>query len=663
MVALRDCFPNNLRRILRELPKSLDETYDRILKDINNANQKQAHLLLQCLVVAIRPLRVEELAEVLALDFIAGGIPKFNPNWRWENHEEAVLSACSSLVSVIIDNGSRVVQFSHFSVKEFLTSTRLTSMEEVSRFHIAIEPSHVILAQACLGVFLCLDDCTDKDTAENMLLYEYARDRWLEHVRVGNVESQIKNALDYFFETDNPHLAALIRIEAENAEWLYMPSPDEESTGALRPEAPLFIAAEWGISGLTERLIIKQPQAIHFCSTYGTPLHHSVLVGHIEVARLLLAHGADINSRSADNSNPLHIALQEGHLEIGKWLLNHGADVTCQDESGSTPLHLAASQGLHEICQILLERNADVHVHDNERNTPLHFAASEGHLAVARILVEHNPEVNFQNDGGSTPFLRALQTGNPDIAQLLLDHGADVYVHDNSGNTPLHFAASGGHVEVARIILERNAEVNFRNEEGSTPLLYASTYGHPDLVRLLLDHNADVHVCDNARNRTPLHHAAIHGHLEVSRMLLERNADVNSRADHGSTPLLLASEHGTPDVVQLLLDHNADVNVHDGDGDSPLHCAALRGQLEIARILLGLNVEINSRNEKGSTPLHLASAGNEEDEEGHPEVVRLLLDHGADAQAHNHSGETASEVARGPKQQEIVHLLSQHAAE
>jgi hypothetical protein len=114
---LRLCFPANLRHTLEELPKSLDETYKRILNEINNANQVHAYRLLQCLAVALRPLRVEELAEVLAFDLTVGGIPKLNTDWRWEDQEEAVLSACSSLVSVVIDDGSRIVQFSHFSVK------------------------------------------------------------------------------------------------------------------------------------------------------------------------------------------------------------------------------------------------------------------------------------------------------------------------------------------------------------------------------------------------------------------------------------------------------------------------------------------------------------------------------------------------------------------
>jgi hypothetical protein len=211
---LRLCFPANLRHTLEELPKSLDETYKRILNEINNANRVHAYRLLQCLAVALRPLRVEELAEVLAFDLTAGGIPKLNADWRWEDQEEAVLSACSSLVSVIIDDGSRVVQFSHFSVKEFLTSDRLAScMEEVSQFHIPIEPSNAILAQACLGVLLCLDDRTDKDSAKNIPLYRYAAEHWVGHARVGNVELQIKDTLDYFFDMDNPHFSALARIE------------------------------------------------------------------------------------------------------------------------------------------------------------------------------------------------------------------------------------------------------------------------------------------------------------------------------------------------------------------------------------------------------------------------------------------------------------------
>jgi hypothetical protein len=125
---LRHCLPSSVRLILEELPESLDETYERILKEIRKPNQGHAHRLLQCLVAAARPLRVEELAEVLAFDFNAEGIPKLNLGWRWENREEAVMSACSSLVMIVKDGDSQVVQFSHFSVKEYLTANRLAEL-------------------------------------------------------------------------------------------------------------------------------------------------------------------------------------------------------------------------------------------------------------------------------------------------------------------------------------------------------------------------------------------------------------------------------------------------------------------------------------------------------------------------------------------------------
>src|ERR1700761_3542133 len=108
---LRHCFPTNLHHILEELPKSLDETYKRILKEINNANRVHAYRLLQCLMVASRPLQVEGLAEMLVFDLSAGGIPKLNAGWRLEDQEEAVLSAFSCFVEIIVKKKSPGVCF------------------------------------------------------------------------------------------------------------------------------------------------------------------------------------------------------------------------------------------------------------------------------------------------------------------------------------------------------------------------------------------------------------------------------------------------------------------------------------------------------------------------------------------------------------------------
>jgi hypothetical protein len=99
---LRQCLPPSVKRTLDELPETLDETYECILKEIGKPNRDHARRLLQCLVVAIRPISATELAEVLAVDFDdAEGITKLKPDWQWEDEEQALITSCSSLITIV----------------------------------------------------------------------------------------------------------------------------------------------------------------------------------------------------------------------------------------------------------------------------------------------------------------------------------------------------------------------------------------------------------------------------------------------------------------------------------------------------------------------------------------------------------------------------------
>jgi hypothetical protein len=203
-----------VRRTLKELPESLDETYERILKEIKKPNRGLAQRVLQCLVVAIRPLRVAELAEVLAVDLDdSEGIPRLNADWRWEDQEQALLIACSSLIAIVEDGYSRVVQFSHFSVKEFLTSSRLsTASGEVSAYRIDLENAHTILAQACLGVLLQTHDEIDGNASEDHPLARYAAEHWTTHAQFGEVSSRLKKGMEYLFNPDKPHFRVWLTL-------------------------------------------------------------------------------------------------------------------------------------------------------------------------------------------------------------------------------------------------------------------------------------------------------------------------------------------------------------------------------------------------------------------------------------------------------------------
>jgi ankyrin repeat protein len=469
--ALRHCLPPSVRGILEALPDTLDETYERVLREINKANRDHACRLLQCLTVALRPLRVEELAEVLAIDFDApahGGIPQLNPNWRWADHHQAVLSTCSSLIAIVDDGDFQVVQFSHFSVKEYLTSDRLAySSRDVSRYHVHLEPAHTILAQACLGVLLRLDDSVTRDNANDIPLVTYAAEHWFDHARFENVASRICDTMEYFFDADKPHWMAWSRVEMVDESW-YDFSPDDGANGAF----PLYYASLGGFYDLAEHLVGKHPE--HINARGGrmvAPLVAALHRKHFKVAELLHQYGADANVRDKYGDTPLRVACRHGSLDIVEWLPNHGVDVDVQGFQGYGPLHSAATGGHLRICQKLIEHNANLRNRTTFGQTPLHLAACL--YGVTHIQV--------------------------DIVQVLLDHGADPNARDNYGATPLHcsswnqyegYAANMGTVEGTRLLLKHGAIIDAENNEGKTPLQLALDYGRDDIAACLREHGA-----------------------------------------------------------------------------------------------------------------------------------------------------------------------------
>ncbi len=182
------CYPASIRSALADLPDGLDQTYDRTLLGIDNQKRKYARRLFQCLLVSIRPLHVDELAEILAIRFDEAVPPTFNAGWHPVNAEEAVMSACSSLIAIVNRGGHQVVQFAHFSVKEYLTSERLATAEgRLSYYHILPEPAHTVLAHAGLSVLRQLDNESDRDTIAHFPLAPYAARHWVDHARFGDV--------------------------------------------------------------------------------------------------------------------------------------------------------------------------------------------------------------------------------------------------------------------------------------------------------------------------------------------------------------------------------------------------------------------------------------------------------------------------------------------
>ena len=428
---------------MEELPDSLDETYERMLREIRKPKQGHARRMLQCLVAAVRPLRIAELAEVLAFDFSAGQTPNLNPDWRWEDHEEAVMSTCSSLVTIVNDTDesnlgvevervrrnedrsedSRVVQFSHFSVKEFLMSDRLAESSReaaVSQYHIQLEPAHTILAQACLSVLLRLDDRINRDNMKDFPLASYAARYWVDHARFGNVSSAIKDEMECLFDADRPHFAAWLWIFNEDQGGRPMPAMSPE-----KPEAvPIYYAALFGFRDLTAHLLAEHPEDVRAKGGYWvTPLHGSAAHGHVDTFSILIDHFPDLEFRGTFDLTPLHLVSWKGdsreYLEIGKRLLDHGANVNACDNGKWTPLHLAAVHGRHKFATMLLEHGAAINAPDHGNSTPLHMASICGHVEVVLLFLKYGADLNARDGDGKTPSDVASAYGQQNIVELL----------------------------------------------------------------------------------------------------------------------------------------------------------------------------------------------------------------------------------------------------
>lgn len=302
--------------------------------------------------------------------------------------------------------------------------------------------------------------------------------------------------------------------------------------------------------------------------------------------------------------------------------------------------------------------------------TALHWASYHDDLESADLLLRAGANVNAANDLGATPLWNACQNASAAMVRRLLDAGANPNAALLSGETVLMTAARTGSAAVVEQLLAKGAKVNTNALRGQTPLMWAVAQHHPAVVEVMLKHGADVHARSNTWSQlwqtdpaqdvhpdyqiriqhggnTALLFAAREGELESARLLVAAGANVNDTAPYGVTPVILAAHSGNAELVKFLLDKDANPNA-DGPGYTALHAAILRGHEDAARVLLehGANPNMKLRASTpvrraavdfyfhpsfvGATPFWLAARF------GHPAVMRMLAERGADARFVQH---------------------------
>lgn len=344
---------------------------------------------------------------------------------------------------------------------------------------------------------------------------------------------------------------------------------------------------------------------------YESPLMEATKRGDVAAVRGLLDSGAEPNWARGDGITVLHVASEEGHLEIAKLLIGAGAEVEATTRIGDyTPLHLAAGRAQGAVVRVLLEAGADPSaVTTNSGVTALHLAAKamKGEAAV-RALLEHGAPVDAREAAaGQTPLMFAASYGRTAAVRELVSHGADpsisTEVVDVLESVALAREAEGRLREAWTESRQSSAD---GTDRALTPTeLQAAISAQREFLR------SDQEVAkalegfhpDDLVNTTPYWDTPTGLTSEVQ---VDRRPRWETWVGQmgGMTALLHAAREGRIGAVQALLDGGADIDQVSGDGTSPLLMATLNGQFDLAMLLIerGANPSLATHTD-GVSPL------------------------------------------------------------
>jgi len=282
-----------------------------------------------------------------------------------------------------------------------------------------------------------------------------------------------------------------------------------------------------------------------------TPLCGAVEENNTAIAEYLIDHGANVDLCPTEGWGPLqHTVHVSNSVEMAKLLIARGADIN----SRIYPvLNSAINQERRDLCEFLIQRGADVNGKDKWGGTPLYNAVGKGNLDLMNILIANGVEVNTKYPWGETPLQSAATRGRTEAVKLLLEAGANISAKDDRGLTVLHRAVESADGEIVELLLGKGGEVNVKDDEsGFTALHHVARLGNTNLAELLIARGADVNAKDK-QGHTPLYVAVNHDY-QVAELLVNKGADSSIRTESGRTLLELSQqrkqmESTVPDMV------------------------------------------------------------------------------------------------------------------
>jgi uncharacterized protein len=413
-----------------------------------------------------------------------------------------------------------------------------------------------------------------------------------------------------------------------------------------------------------------------------TALHWAVHQNDLDLAERLLRAGAKVNVKNDYGATPMSEAAITGNVDMIERLLKAGADVESPNPDGQTALMVVARTSRVDAAQALLRRGAKVNAVEQWRGqTALMWAAAESQPAMVKTLVAAGADVNarskvnnwqrqvtaepraiYRPAGGLTPLLYAAREGCVDCAKYLVDGGADLNLADPEQVSPLLLSVLNGHFDLAAYLIQKGASPGRWDWYGRTPLYAAVDLntlprgGRPDQPSL--DTTTSLQIIEQ------LLAAGANPNPELKLAPPFRNIGNDRGLDGlltiGTTPLLRAAKALDAPAITILLEKGANLSLSNNRGITPVMAAAGLGStdadtrglyttedvqqrsIESLKLLLAAGADINAKDgTRGLTPLHEAARW------GWNDVVRFLVDHGADLQAKDNRGMTPVDSAMG----------------
>lgn len=423
-----------------------------------------------------------------------------------------------------------------------------------------------------------------------------------------------------------------------------------------------------------------------------------------------------VNLRNLDGRTPLFNAAEQNNDKIVRLLLENGADISITDNQGKKAKNYATAQNVLNLLNFYEQREAflinakegnienlnqvpfQITEHKSEDlQTALHLCASgrtDSHVTFAQLLLQRNPTLLSKKDiNGKTALDIAEEAKNKKMVDLLSKYeliprlveacakGDAKTVREclESNSTIVHkkivgdvltwvhllcalFETAGAeedkYFECLEVIFEYKPNaVNIPNCDGETPLHWCAALGHTKLMKFLTEEKRKPNLESKQKSDcTPLVVAISCGKLECAKILIERNANVTSRDSHGRTPLMILCKYAevNDECLLYLLKHieRDDIDLLSDEGDTALLIAAQRGNTELVKLLLQHGADPKVENQQGLTPLIAAT------ECGNHELVKLLMKSGAHPVPNKNNESAISHAAEGGKTECLAIMLT-----